>query len=341
MKRESYLSHDSDLRIGGLALMAWLLICALAQSTALGAEAPVTSLADGRDGTIAFASTTPSGPDQYLGAAGEAPAVVVSGLLRLPAGTARVPAVVLTHSAGGVSQDRDLAWAQRFVDAGMAAFVVDSFGPRGVKGFRNQPSLFASVADVYAALHLLATHPRIDASRVALMGFSRGGIVALVSALEPVRRMGAPDGARFAAHIALYPVCNTRYLAGEITRAPILMLLGAADDQAPPAPCRRYAEWFRAKGAPTTVVEYPGAHHLFDGTGPEQFIAEAVGPASCDLEYHTDTRHTDTGAVLAGADVGAYLATCSVRGVHVGGNAQARADAEQQVAAFLKAALGN
>ena len=327
----------------GYALAALLLIGGLAPSVALGAEAPVASLADGRDGTIPFASSTPSGPDQYLGASGEAPPAVVSGLLRLPAGTGRVPAVVLTHSAGGVSQDRDLAWAQRFVDAGLAAFVVDSFGPRGVKGFSGQPSIFASVADVYAALALLATHPRIEASRIALMGFSRGGTVALVAALEPVRRVGAPGGARFAAHVALYPVCNTRYLARQVTAAPVLMLLGADDDQAPPAPCRRYADWLRAKGAQTTVTEYQGATHLFDGTGPLQFIAQAVSPAGCDLEYDADARQmrrADTGALLAGDDIGAYLATCSVRGVHVGGNADARAGAEREVPAFLKAALG-
>ena len=72
-------------------------------------------------------------------------------------------------------QDRDLAWADRFIASGMATFVVDSFSPRGVKGFARQPSFFASVADLYAALHLLRTHPRIDPARIALMGFSARG----------------------------------------------------------------------------------------------------------------------------------------------------------------------
>jgi dienelactone hydrolase len=210
----------------------------------LRAESPVVSLTDGRDGTIFFASSTPTGLDSYLGVTKQ-PEAVVSGLLRLPAGTERVPAIVLSHSAGGVSRDRDLAWAERFTSIGMAAFVVDSFTPRGVKGFDNQPSFAASIADVYAAFRLLATHPRIDPARVALMGFSRGGTVALTAALEPVRRVGAPEGAPFAAHVALYPGCNTRFLAGKITRAPMLMLLGGADDQAPPEPCQRYGGWFR------------------------------------------------------------------------------------------------
>jgi len=170
------------------------------------AQSPVTSLADGRDGVILFASSTPAGLDRYLEAI-QALETVVSGELRLPAGTERVPAVVLSHSAGGVAEDRDLAWAERFTSIGIAVFIVDSFTPRGVKGFANQPSFAASVADVYAALRLLVTHPRIDPARIALMGFSRGGTVALTAALEPVRRVGAPDGARFAAHVALYPGC--------------------------------------------------------------------------------------------------------------------------------------
>jgi dienelactone hydrolase len=320
-----------------------VLVLMLALPGALWAETPVASLADGRDGTVFFASSTPSGPDQYLADPQAAPAAVVSGVLRFPTGSARVAGVVLSHSAGGVSTDRDVAWAERLTAGGMATFVVDSFGPRGVTGFANQPSSFASVADVFAALHLLATHPRIDPARIAVMGFSRGGTVALVSALEPVRRIGAPDGLRFAAHVALYPVCNVRYLAEATTGAPVLMLLGGADDQAPAEPCHRYGAWFQSKGTVARVVEYPGAYHLFDGTEPAHFVAQAVTAATCDLEYDIDARvlrRTDTGAVLTGAASGTYYRTCAARGIHVGGNDAARAGAEREIAAFFKATLG-
>ena len=224
------------------------LALALILPGALWAQSPAASLADGRDGTIFFSGSTPAGADQYQGAPPAAPEAVVSGLLRLPPGAGRVPAVVLTHTAGGVSKDRELVRAERFASSGMAALLVDSFGPRGVKGFAGQPSFMASVADVFAALRLLATHPRIDAAHVALMGSSRGGTVALAAALEPVRRVGAAGGARFAAHVALYPGCNTRYISGEITGAPILMLLAGADDQTPPEPCRRFGAWFPRQG---------------------------------------------------------------------------------------------
>jgi len=59
-----------------------------------------------------------------------------------------------------------------------AVLSIDSFGPRGVSSTvedqRQVPSA-ADVADAFAALRLLSTHPQVDASRIAVMDFSRSG----------------------------------------------------------------------------------------------------------------------------------------------------------------------
>jgi hypothetical protein len=73
-----------------------------------------------------------------------------------------------------------------------------------------------------------------------------------------------------------------------------------------------------------------------------QFIAQAGTAGSCDTEYDIEARalrRTDTGAVLAGKEIGAYFNTCSARGVHIGGDADARAGAEREIVAFFKNAL--
>src|SRR3546814_3480297 len=58
------------------------------------------------------------------------------------------------------------------------------------------------LADAYAALDYLATRPEIDAGRVALVGFSYGGMVATYAAYAQVAERYAPNGRRFAAHVA-------------------------------------------------------------------------------------------------------------------------------------------
>jgi hypothetical protein len=105
-------------------------------------------------------------------------------------------------------------------------------------------------------------------------------------------------------------------------------------------PLRPARAWFQTKGTAIKVVEYPGVYHLFDGTEPLHFVPEAVTAPNCDLEYDTDTpamQRTDTGALLTGAR--AYFRSCTSRGIHIGGDAQARGAAEREIAAFLKAAL--
>ena len=133
----------------------------------------------------------------------------IVGHLFLPPGTDKVPAVVLVHGSGGVYNALLDFWPKQFNAAGIAVFTLDMFGPRGVQSTaedQSQVPFAADTADAFAALKLLATHPRIDAKYIAIMGFSRGGIAALRADVERIiASQKLPDGLRYTAVIPTYP----------------------------------------------------------------------------------------------------------------------------------------
>jgi dienelactone hydrolase len=302
---------------------------------------PAADLSDGRIGRIGFNSVTPSGPAQFL--AGSAPATSITGLLDMPEGAqGRIPAMVISHGSGGILPEREEEWAARLRAWGVATFVVDSFGPRGLGPTGEDQSrlpLAASVADALHALRLLATHPRIDPGRIGIMGFSKGGQVALYTALDPFRRavMGA-EGPRFALHVALYASCSIPYLGTPISAAPILLLLGGADDLTPAAHCARYADWLRAEGGDVRVLVLEGAHHGFDLPTPPRRLGRLQSARGCGLDLHLDPvegRRWSGGQVLRGPEIGAYLRGCMQRGATFGGDPAALAQALREVEAAV------
>lgn len=325
-------------------MVAAILMPALIVAFAAGAQAQVVSdMRDGRTGEIRFASSSPTGPTALMG--GRGPSVEIVGTLTLPSGTARVPAMLVVHGSGGVSAGREHAWAKRLGDMGVAAFVTDSFRPRGVTSTaedQSRVSTVAMVADAFNALKLLATHPRIDPNRIGVMGFSKGGQVSLYTALEPFRR-AAGGNLRFATHVPLYPSCALPYISREITRAPMLVLMGGADDYTPAAQCERYIEWFRGKGAPIRSIVYPGAAHGFDSPGAVRRMDNVQAARDCRMDIELEPvqgRRWDDGALVPADRIGAYLRECSKRGASFGGNPAALARATEDLRAHLAATLG-
>lgn len=312
---------------------------------------PRASLSDGAVGTIAFRTYTPASQRPLITRAYlNDPPRVITGVLSLPTRTTlerdgKSPAVILAHGTGGVSDEREHAWAKRLNSWGIAAFIVNSFGGRGIEppiiaGKPGYTHFAAHLVDAYRALELVSTHPKLDGARVAVMGFSRGGEVA-VNAIFDRFRAGALGVAphRFAAYVALYPYCNFRHVGRSLAAGPMLMLLGGADEMTEPAPCERQAAWLRDRGISIRVVSYPDAHHGFDRMRPVAFDPTYVGVRTCEAEYNVDTlaiRRLDTGAPLATAAANeAWLRECRRQGGRFGGDLRAREASIAEVQRFL------
>lgn len=229
--------------------------------------------------------------EQFLLGSHDGVPVTLAVELRLPtAGTSRLPAVILLHGSGGVQAGNE-RWARELNDLGIATLIVDSFTGRGIGstvGAQGQLSELAVIGDAYRALDLLAKHPRIDSTRIGLLGNSRGGVSALYASLKRFQRMYAPADTQFAVYLSLYPPCSRTYIddADAVDR-PIRLFNGTADDIAPLRQCLSYVKRLQAAGKDAQLTAYAGAHHGFDSPGT-QLTRVRVGDSDaprpgCDL----------------------------------------------------------
>ena len=96
--------------------------------------------------------------------------VTVAGVLSIPLeAEGRIPAVILLHGAAGVLP-YVTEWQQELASMGVAAFLIDSFTPRGIIttiADQDQLARLNAAVDAYRALALLSQHPRIDPNRIS------------------------------------------------------------------------------------------------------------------------------------------------------------------------------
>ena len=277
-------------------------------------------------------------PIQFLTAEKPGTPVTIAGELRMPFGMkGRMPAVVLVHSSGGITPQVD-PWARELNKIGIAVFILDSFTGRGVgEGIvpESRVSFFTMLVDAYRTLELLSNHPRIDPSRIAIMGFSRGGRVAMYASLKRFQRMHGPAGVEFAAYLPFYPACWTTYIEDEqVSEGPIRIFHGTADNWTPIEPCRKYVERLRKLGKDVQLIEYSSAYHAFDAPG--DFIRQfpnSTGLGTCECEERPGglVVNRATGEPWRPSD------SCATKGTTIGGNPQARAEAIKAVKEFLMA----
>jgi dienelactone hydrolase len=263
--------------------------------------------------------------------------VTIAGELRIPKpGTDRLPAVVLLHGSGGIVFNVGM-WVGELNKAGFATFVADGFTGRGITNTimdQAQLSDYAMMNDGFAALAVLTKHPRVDPGKIAVMGFSKGAVPAVYASLTRFQNAYAPKGSSFAAHIGFYTPCNTALIDDEkVSAKPIRLYHGVADDWVPVDPCRDYVARLQKAGATVELVEYPGAHHVFDNQVIPGVMQIAQAPTWRKCRFQENPR-----GVIINSDTGqpaTFNDSCIERGVTIAYNAEATDSARKDVVEFL------
>ncbi|HEX7919703.1 MAG TPA: dienelactone hydrolase family protein [Bradyrhizobium sp.] len=191
----------------------------------------------------------------------------LQGLLRRPERPGLLPAVVLLHGCSGQWRELDERWGRRLAAWGYVTLTVDRFGPRGISDTCTGDAPAATVHDAYRALSFLSRQSLVDPTRIAVIGFSQGGWLALLSVERGAIELNATE--KFHAAVAFYPRCLG--IKGNMT-VPTLIIVGELDDWTPAQECRNLAEGRdddgisreQGLGYPIELIVYPGAHHDFD-----------------------------------------------------------------------------
>lgn len=260
---------------------------------------------------------------------------------------APVPAVVLLHGAAGVLSARELTHGAQFAEMGVAALFVDAFGARRDKasGFIDRLLNITEtmvLADAYSGLRFLDSLPQVDGDRVALMGFSYGGMSTMLGAFAQTAETLNPGGKRFAAHVSFYGPCIARFDDTRATGAPVLMLAGSEDGIVDPERCGEIVEDLREGGAEAEFVVYDGAYHQWDGRFPGP---RTIGRNLADCEFNVNekgvVRDTLTLLPMSGPFLRkVILGVCSdPDGYLIGRDDTVRARSNRDVGAFLMRAF--
>jgi len=205
------------------------------------------------------------------------PGVTVKAELAKPRGDGPHPAIVILHTCGGVMRHTSQDWPKFLTKLGYAALSVDTFGSRGLGPCPNGLQPGAMLDDAFGALDFLAARAFIDAKRIGVIGFAKGGIVVNEIAATEHRI----SDIQFRAGISFYGRCETLLGVEHQLHMPLIEIFGDHDPQT--AACKTLSP-----SAKLMVTALPDAYHGFDVQEP---TGRPATPAT-DIRYSQEaTRH--------------------------------------------------
>lgn len=285
-------------------------------------------------------------------ARGEAPETEAHGHLYSPRSVARaksLPAVVVMPGLGGIIPARELRYAKMLAEQGYVTLAVDTFGCRGadysihsLRALRVTETMM--LADAYAALAHLARLPMVDPARVAVMGFSYGGMIAVLAAYEQIARLVAPDGQRFAGHVSYYGSSVPRLEDPTTTGAPVEVFLGALDRNVDPERTRDIVEDLRRGGSRVGFTIFPDTYHQWDSEKTmKTFVRFSLFSSRFALDRRNRLKDLRTRLGISGriSRTLALIANADPRGYHMLRDERVLAKTDARLSAFLAEALSH
>jgi len=247
-----------------------------------------------------------------------------------------VPIMFIMHGSGGIFEEREVMYARELASMGVAAFIIDSFVPRGITdtiGNQRQVSNRDFANDAFSALRALSDDPRIDTVRSGVMGFSKSGQVAMLTALKDVRvQLRIKKHYWFKAHYLFYPACNFHFYDKSTTGVPITFFLADKDNYTGVTQCIDLANELKEKGGDVTTIVYPDTYHGWDVPGFE-YMPTAEVHIKCSFHQNADgTWNEQFSGIKHIPDMNGdvyekALRACVTRGVTVRSNSEVRGQA--------------
>ncbi len=326
--------------------MLFLGPCAASFAFDPNASWPAPGATDIAPRTVILHSADPFTPAEI----GRAAPRDVPALLFLPQGaspTHRVPAVVLLHGSVGNYRERARRYGPPLASLGVAVLVPETYAARADLGrsfigraLHITETMFDD--DAYAGLRALAADPAIDASHVAIIGFSYGGMAAEYALQRTVAdRFVPPSGPHFVGHVAYYAPCIARFADRRTTGAPLLMMYGGKDQLIHSGRCAQEAADLRAGGSAVTITVFPDAVHQWDGEMAPRLIGRHLADCAFRVDRDGTVHDATTGIAMTGPLTrGLILAACTgSRPWPIGRNAAVTAQSNRDLERFLGVAF--